>query len=85
MNILLWVMGIHLFELLIIGLYLLINKNMKLEKVIIEQNNYLNSIDILIREMEDSLEFIKERSHIEGDEELKGAYEKLYELKSILK
>ena len=50
MSIIIWVIVIHLIEVALIGGYLLIRKNNQLEKVIADQQQYIDAVSIIIND-----------------------------------
>lgn len=59
-----------IFELIIIGGYLIINKNSKLEKIVNVQNEQLDQIKVLIAEAKFKIEEIDEKGTFRSDDEL---------------
>ena len=84
MEILLWVVGIHLVELIGFGAYLLIKKNSQLEKIIVQQNQYIEAISFITSQLNGSLNKIDEAAYIEADSELEQVFEQVKELNSLL-
>lgn len=84
MEILLWVVGIHLVELIGFGVYLLINKNKRLERIILSQNQYVESISYITSQLNASLNKIDEATYVEADPQLEEVFEQLKELNSVL-
>ena len=58
MEILLWVVGIHLLEIILFLGYVLIKKNRKMEDILISQQETIDSIKILIGKMDDNFKEI---------------------------
>jgi uncharacterized protein YoxC len=84
MEILLWVVGIHLCELLALGGYLIISKNRKLENAIVSQQQHIDTLSIIISRLSDSLKEINSKMWVEGDEELQAVFQEIKEIQSIL-
>lgn len=84
MEILLWVVGIHLVELIGFGAYLLVKKNSQLEKVILQQNQYIEAVSFITSQLNGSLNKIDEAAYIEADSELEQVFEQVKELNSLL-
>jgi hypothetical protein len=84
MEIFLWVLGIHLVELLGVGVYLLIKKNSTLEKVITQQQQYIENIDFVTSQLISSLSKIDQRMYVDGDVELEEIFTNVNELKELL-
>lgn len=80
----LWVTGIHLFELLVIGVYLIIRNNRRLEKIVVQQQEQINTLDFLFSRLTTSLSAIDEKVWIEGDEELGEVFNDIKEIKDTL-
>ena len=84
MEILLWVLGIHVTELAGILIFFLLRRNKILENTISKQQQYLDTIDIILSRLDDSLGQIDERMWVEGDEELQSIFTQVKEVKSII-
>lgn len=80
----LWVLGIHLVELFIFLIFLLIRKNKKLEEIVINQQNQLDSINILINRMNDSFQQLDDKVWISEDPVLNGLFEEIKDIRNIL-
>jgi hypothetical protein len=84
MEIILWVIGIHLFELLGFGVFLLVKKNILLEKTLVEQKEYMDAMSFIASQLSTSLAKLDERMYVEGDAELEEVFEQIKEFKSII-
>ncbi len=84
MEVVLWVIGVHLFELLAFGTYLLIKKSLMLERTLVEQREYINAISYIASQLTVSLSKIDERTYIEADPELEEVFEQIKEFKAVL-
>jgi hypothetical protein len=84
MEIILWVVGIHLLELLGFGIFLLIKKNILLEKTLVEQKEYMDAMSFIASQLSTSLAKLDERMYVEGDAELEEVFEQIKEFKSII-
>lgn len=84
MEIFLWVLGVHLAELLGVGVYFLIRKNTTLEKVVIQQQQYIENIYFISSQLISSLSKIDERMYVEGDAELEEVFKDISDLKELL-
>jgi hypothetical protein len=80
----LWIAGIHLIELLAIGIFLIVRKNRKLEQVLIQQQEQINTLDFLFSKLTTSLSAIDEKVWVEGDEELGEVFNDIKEIKDTL-
>jgi hypothetical protein len=84
MEVLLWVLGIHITELAGILIFFLLRRNKILENTISKQQQYLDTVDIVLSRLDDSLGQIDERMWVEGDEELQSIFTQVKEVKSII-
>jgi hypothetical protein len=84
MEIILWVVGIHLLELLGFGIFLLVKKNVLLEKTLVEQKEYMDAMSFIASQLSTSLAKLDERMYVEGDAELEEVFEQIKEFKSII-
>lgn len=80
----LWVVGIHLFELLAIGIFLVIRKNNKLETIIVDQQQYIETLNILYSRLNESLNSLDEKVWIENDSELSEVFKNIKEIKNTI-
>jgi DUF1680 family protein len=84
MEVIFWVLGIHLAELLAFSVYLLVNKNIKLEKAISIQNQHIETMSFIASQLSSSLSKIDAHMYVEGDPELQEVFDQIKEFKSIL-
>jgi hypothetical protein len=84
MEIILWVIGIHLLELLGFGIFLLVKKNILLEKTLVEQKEYMDAMSFIASQLSTSLSKLDERVYVDGDAELEDVFEQIKEFKSII-
>ena len=84
MNILLWVLGIHLAEIAGVAFYLLIRKNRKLEQIVIAQQQQLDAVSLLIGKMDDSFKQLGGRVWVEEDEDIQTIFNEMKEIQSVL-
>ena len=80
----LWIAGIHLAELLAIGIFLIIRKNRQLEQILVQQQEQINTLDFLFSKLTTSLSAIDEKVWVEGDEELGEVFNDIKEIKDAL-
>ena len=80
----LWIAGIHLAELLAIGIFFIIRKNRQLEQILIQQQEQINALDFLFSKLTTSLSAIDEKVWVEGDEELGEVFNDIKEIKDAL-
>ena len=84
MTIVLWVILIHLIELVAIGGYLLIRKNNKLESIVSEQQNYIDAISIIINDSNETIKQLDARGAFEADDEVGTFFRNLKEIQEVL-
>ena len=80
----LWIAGIHLVELLAIGIFLIVRKNIRLEQILIQQQEQITALDFLFSKLTTSLSTIDEKVWVEGDEELGEVFNDIKEIKDAL-
>ena len=73
----LWILLIHLVELVAIGIFFIIRKNNKLEQAVKQQEQYINTLNILFGDLTDSISKIDEKIWVEGDVELGEIFENI--------
>lgn len=81
----LWILGVHLIELIGIGIFFLIKKNSNLEKVVNQQQQHIENLDFITSQLISNLSKIDERAHVEGDAELGEIFRNTIELRELLK
>lgn len=81
----LWILGVHLIELIGIGIFFLIKKNSNLEKVVNQQQQYIENLDFITSQLISNLSKIDERAYVEGDAELEEIFRSTVELRELLK
>lgn len=84
MEVALWVAGIHIVELLAIGIFFIVRKNRKLEEIVIQQQEQINTLDFLFSKLSNSLGSLDEKVWVEGDEELGEIFQNIKEVKDTL-
>jgi LPS O-antigen subunit length determinant protein (WzzB/FepE family) len=84
MNIVLWIVVIHLVELAILAGYLLIKKSNRLEKVVVEQQQYIDAISIVINNSSNTIKELDSRGAFEADDEVGTFFRSLKEIQDIL-
>jgi predicted methyltransferase len=84
MEIFLWVLGIHLIELLGVGVFFLIKKNIALEKIATQQQQYINDVDFVVSQLISNLSKIDQRVYVDGDSELEEIFTDINDLKGLL-
>ena len=84
MIIALWVVIIHLIELAVIGAFLLIRRNNALEKVFIEQQQYIDAIGIIAAEGEVRLKELDLQGAFQADDEVGTFFQNLKEIQTLV-
>ena len=84
MEILLWVILIHVIELVLIAGYLLINKNNKLEKALVNQQQYIDAISIIIEDSNNTIQELDNRGAFEADDEVGTFFRNIKEIQTVL-
>jgi hypothetical protein len=84
MTIFLWVLGIHLFEVILVGIYLLFRRNSALEKIATQQQEYINAISIVIQNSDETLREMEIAGAMEADDEVGVFFRNLKEIQSQL-
>ena len=80
----LWVVLIHVIELILIAGYLLVSKNNKLEKLLINQQQYIDAISIVIEDSNTTIQELDSRGAFEADDEVGTFFRNLKEIQTIL-
>ena len=84
MIIILWVVLVHVIELVAIASYLLVNKNKKLEKAISSQQQYIDAISIIIENSSNTIKELDSRGAFEADDEVGTFFRNLKEIQDVL-
>jgi len=84
MQIVLWVVLVHIIELAILGGYILIKKNNKLERIVSEQQNYIDAISIIIQDSANTIQDLDTRGAFESDDEVGTFFRNLKEIQEVL-
>jgi hypothetical protein len=84
MTIVLWVVAIHLIELIALGGYLLVRKNAKLEQVVNSQQQYIDAISIIIQDSENTIKELDARGAFEADDEVGTFFRNIKEIQEVL-
>lgn len=80
----LWVVLVHVIELILIAGYLLVSKNNKLEKLLINQQQYIDAISIVIEDSNVTIQELDSRGAFEADDEVGTFFRNLKEIQTIL-
>jgi len=84
MQIVLWVILVHVIELIGIAGYLIIRKNSKLEKVLVDQQQYIDAISIIIEDSANTIKELDSRGAFEADDEVGTFFRNLKEIQDVL-
>ena len=84
MSILGWVILVHVVEILLIGGYLLVRKNNKLEKVVADQQQYIDALSVVIQNSNEMLQQLDNKGVFEADDEVGTFFRNLKEIQDIL-
>jgi hypothetical protein len=84
MEIALWVLLIHIVELVAIGIFFIIRKNNKLEQAIIQQQQYIDTLNILFNNLTESLDKVDEKVWVNEDEELAEVFKNISEINKTI-
>jgi hypothetical protein len=79
-----WLIGIHVIELIIIGIFLLIRRNNVLEKAVTQQQQYLDAISIIIQNSQQKLEELDVMGAFRSDDEVGTFFKNLKEIQDVL-
>jgi len=79
-----WLIGIHVIELIVIGIFLLIRRNNALEKAVTQQQQYLDAISIIIQNSQEKLEELDVMGAFKSDDEVGTFFKNLKEIQDIL-
>ena len=84
MQIFLWVILVHVIEVIGIAGYLLVSKNSKLEKALVEQQQYIDAISIVIEDSANTIQELDNRGAFEADDEVGTFFRSLKEIQTVL-
>ena len=84
MEIALWMLLIHLGELMAIGVFLLIRRNRKLEQAINQQEQYISTLNILFNNLTESLDKVDEKVWVNEDEELAEVFNNISQINKTI-
>lgn len=79
-----WLIGIHLIEIIAIGIFLLIRRNGVLEKAVTEQQQYIDAISIIIQSSQQKLEELDTMGAFKSDDEVGTFFTNLREIQEVL-
>ena len=80
----LWILVIHLIELVAIGLFLLIRRNNALEKAVNSQQEYIDAISIVIDDGDRRLRELDTMGAFEADDEVGNFFQNLREIQTTI-
>ena len=84
MSVVLWVILVHVIEVIGIAGYLVIRKNNKLEKALVEQQQYIDAISIVIEDSANTIQELDNRGAFEADDEVGTFFRNLKEIQNVL-
>jgi hypothetical protein len=84
MQVVLWVILVHIIEVIGIAGYLIIRKNNKLEKALVEQQQYIDAISIVIEDSANTIQELDNRGAFEADDEVGTFFRSLKEIQNVL-
>ena len=84
MQIVLWVILVHVIEVIGIAGYLIIRKNSKLEKMVNSQQQYIDAISIVIEDSASTIQELDNRGAFEADDEVGTFFRNLKEIQNVL-
>jgi hypothetical protein len=84
MQIVLWVILVHVIEVIGIAGYLIISKNIKLEKALVNQQQYIDAISIIIEDSNNTIQELDNRGAFEADDEVGTFFKNIKEIQTVL-
>jgi hypothetical protein len=84
MQTVLWVILVHVIEVIGIAGYLIIRKNTKLEKALVEQQQYIDAISIVIEDSANTIQELDSRGAFEADDEVGTFFRNLKQIQDVL-
>ena len=84
MQTVLWVILVHVIEVIGIAGYLVVRKNNKLEKALVEQQQYIDAISIVIEDSANTIQELDNRGAFEADDEVGTFFRSLKEIQNVL-
>ena len=79
-----WLIVIHVIEIIGIGIFLLIRRNNVLEKAVIQQRDYIDAISIIVKNSEDKLRELDTLGAFEADDEVGTFFRNLRDIQNII-
>jgi hypothetical protein len=84
MQTVLWVILVHVIEIIGIAGYLIVRKNNKLEKALVEQQQYIDAVSIVIENSANTIQELDARGAFKADDEVGAFFNNLKEIQNIL-
>lgn len=79
-----WIVVIHLIELITIGIVLLVRRNNALEKAVVQQREFIDAISIIVKNSEEKLKELDTLGAFEADDEVGTFFRNLREIQNII-
>jgi hypothetical protein len=79
-----WLIGIHLIEIIAVGIFLLIRRNNVLEKAVTEQQQYIDAISIIIANSDAKLRELDTLGAFQADDEVGTFFTNLREIQEVI-
>ena len=79
-----WLIVIHVIEIVAVGIFLLIRRNNALEKAVIRQREYIDAISIIIDNSEQKLKELDQLGAFQADDEVGTFFRNLKEIQTVL-
>jgi hypothetical protein len=83
-QVLLWVIGIHIIEIIGVFVFLLLRRNGALEKALTEQQQYIDAISIIIENSDQQLKELDKMGAFEADDEVGTFFRNLKEIQNLI-
>jgi hypothetical protein len=80
----LWVLIIHVIEIVVVGLFFLIRRNNILEKAVNDQQQYIDAISIVIANSDARLRELDTMGAFEADDEVGTFFQNLREIQTTI-
>jgi len=80
----LWLIGIHIIEIIAIGVFLLVRRNLALEKAVEQQRQYIDAISIIINNSNEKLKELDTLGAFQTDDEVGTFFQNLREIQTII-
>jgi hypothetical protein len=80
----LWILGIHLAEIAVVGIFLLVRRNSALEKAVNDQQQYIDAISIIIANSDAKLKELDVMGAFQADDEVGNFFTNLKEIQDTL-